>query len=164
MSNLSSPTTHAGLKKRSSGAGRKRIGNAAMSIFCAMRWTITTQGRRRCLQELRVDLRPARHPETQRDLSAWIGKCKPSTRSWSIGSEANIIETLTFYRRAHHKHLKEHQHAGTAHQTGRSSAEPWSCASSRTPSLSARLIHLFKTTNLAPEPLSERRSRGTEKS
>ena len=46
--------------------------------------------------------------EAQQDLAAWIGKWQgkyPKLVDWV---EANIIETLTFYRlpRAHHKHLK----------------------------------------------------------
>lgn len=61
-----------------------------------------------CLQELRwlYDRRDAQ--EAQRDLAAWIGKWAgkyPKLVDWV---EANIGETLAFYRlpRQHHKHLK----------------------------------------------------------
>lgn len=61
-----------------------------------------------CLQELRWIYDRRDLQEAQRDLSAWIGKWQgkyPKLVDWV---EANIIETLTFYRlpRAHHKHLK----------------------------------------------------------
>lgn len=61
-----------------------------------------------CLQELRwlYDRRDIQ--EAQRDLAAWIAKWAgkyPKLVDWV---EANIAETLTFYRlpRAHHKHMK----------------------------------------------------------
>lgn len=61
-----------------------------------------------CLQELRwlYDRRDSQ--EAQRDLAAWIAKWAgkyPKLVDWV---EANIGETLTFYRlpRQHHKHLK----------------------------------------------------------
>jgi len=61
-----------------------------------------------CLQELRwlYDRRDIQ--EAQRDLCAWIGKWSgkyPRLVEWV---EANIGETLTFYRlpREHHKHMK----------------------------------------------------------
>ena len=61
-----------------------------------------------CLQELRwlYDRRDIQ--EAQRDLSAWIGKWQAKYPKLVDWVEANIIETLTFYRlpRAHHKHLK----------------------------------------------------------
>ena len=61
-----------------------------------------------CLQELRWIYDRRDIQEAQQDLSAWIGKWQgkyPKLVDWV---EANIIETLTFYRlpRAHHKHLK----------------------------------------------------------
>ena len=61
-----------------------------------------------CLQELRWIYDRRDLQEAQRDLSAWIGKWQgkyPKLVDWV---EANIGETLTFYRlpRAHHKHLK----------------------------------------------------------
>ena len=61
-----------------------------------------------CLQELRWIYDRRDIQEAQRDLSAWIGKWQgkyPKLVDWV---EANITETLTFYRlpRAHHKHLK----------------------------------------------------------
>jgi transposase-like protein len=61
-----------------------------------------------CLQELRWIYDRRDIQEAQQDLAAWIGKWQgkyPKLVDWV---EANIIETLTFYRlpRAHHKHLK----------------------------------------------------------
>lgn len=61
-----------------------------------------------CLQELRWIYDRRDIQEAQRDLAAWIGKWAgkyPKLVDWV---EANIVETLTFYRlpRAHHKHLK----------------------------------------------------------
>ncbi len=61
-----------------------------------------------CLQELRWIYDRRDIQEAQRDLAAWIGKWTgkyPKLVDWV---EANITETLTFYRlpRAHHKHLK----------------------------------------------------------
>jgi transposase-like protein len=61
-----------------------------------------------CLQELRwlYDRRDIQ--EAQRDLAAWIGKWQAKYPKLVDWVEANITETLTFYRlpRAHHKHLK----------------------------------------------------------
>jgi len=61
-----------------------------------------------CLQELRWIYDRRDIQEAQRDLAAWISKWTgkyPKLVDWV---EANITETLTFYRlpRAHHKHLK----------------------------------------------------------
>lgn len=61
-----------------------------------------------CLQELRWLYDRRDHQEAQRDLAAWIGKWSgkyPKLVDWV---EANIGETLAFYRlpRQHHKHLK----------------------------------------------------------
>src|SRR5689334_6678648 len=61
-----------------------------------------------CLQELRWIYDRRDIEEAQRDLAAWIGKWQgkyPKLVDWV---EANIIETLTFYRlpRARHKHMK----------------------------------------------------------
>ena len=61
-----------------------------------------------CLQELRWIYDRRDIQEAQRDLAAWVGKWQgkyPKLVDWV---EANVIETLTFYRlpRAHHKHLK----------------------------------------------------------
>ena len=61
-----------------------------------------------CLQELRWLYDRRNIQEAQQDLAAWIGKWQgkyPKLVDWV---EANILETLTFYRlpRAHHKHLK----------------------------------------------------------
>jgi putative transposase len=61
-----------------------------------------------CLQELRWIYDRRDIQEAQRDLAAWIAKWQgkyPKLVDWA---EANIGETLTFYRlpRAHHKHLK----------------------------------------------------------
>ena len=46
--------------------------------------------------------------EAQRDLAAWVGKWQAKYPKLVDWVEANITETLTFYRlpRAHHKHLK----------------------------------------------------------
>ena len=46
--------------------------------------------------------------EAQRDLVAWVGKWRTKYPKLVDWVEANITETLTFYRlpRAHHKHLK----------------------------------------------------------
>ena len=61
-----------------------------------------------CLQELRwlYDRRDIQ--EAQRDLAAWVGKWQAKYPKLVDWVEANITETLTFYRlpRAHHKHLK----------------------------------------------------------
>lgn len=61
-----------------------------------------------CLQELRWIYDRRDIQEAQRDLSAWIGKWQAKYPKLVDWVEANIIETLTFYRlpRAHHKHLK----------------------------------------------------------
>lgn len=61
-----------------------------------------------CLQELRWIYDRRDIQEAHRDLSAWIAKWAgkyPKLVDWV---EANITETLTFYRlpRAHHKHMK----------------------------------------------------------
>lgn len=61
-----------------------------------------------CLQELRWIYDRRDLQQAQRDLSAWVGKWQaryPKRVDWV---EANISETLTFYRlpRAHHNHLK----------------------------------------------------------
>lgn len=61
-----------------------------------------------CLQELRWLYDRRDNQEAQRDLAAWIAKWAgkyPRLVDWV---EANIGETLTFYRlpRQHHKHLK----------------------------------------------------------
>jgi putative transposase len=61
-----------------------------------------------CLQELRWLYDRRDHQEAQRDLAGWIGKWSgkyPKLVDWV---EANIGETLTFYRlpRPHHKHMK----------------------------------------------------------
>jgi len=61
-----------------------------------------------CLQELRWIYDRRDIQEAQRDLAAWIGKWQgkyPKLVDWV---EANIVQTLTFYRlpRAHHKHMK----------------------------------------------------------
>jgi putative transposase len=61
-----------------------------------------------CLQELRwlYDRRDIQ--EAQRDLCAWIGKWSGKYQKLVEWVEANIGETLTFYRlpREHHKHMK----------------------------------------------------------
>ena len=61
-----------------------------------------------CLQELRWIYDRRDIQEAQRDLSAWIGKWQAKYPKLVDWVEANITETLTFYRlpRAHHKHLK----------------------------------------------------------
>ena len=61
-----------------------------------------------CLQELRWIYDRRNIQEAQRDLSAWIGKWQAKYPKLVDWVEANILETLTFYRlpRAHHKHLK----------------------------------------------------------
>ena len=61
-----------------------------------------------CLQELRWIYDRRDIQEAQQDLSAWIGKWQAKYPKLVDWVEANIIETLTFYRlpRAHHKHLK----------------------------------------------------------
>ncbi len=61
-----------------------------------------------CLQELRWIYDRRDIQEAERDLASWIGKWQgryPKLVDWV---EANIGQTLTFYRlpRAHHKHLK----------------------------------------------------------
>jgi putative transposase len=61
-----------------------------------------------CLQELRWIYDRRDIQEAQQDLSAWIGKWQAKYPKLVDWVEANILETLTFYRlpRAHHKHLK----------------------------------------------------------
>ena len=61
-----------------------------------------------CLQELRWIYDRRDIQEAQRDLAAWIGKWSAKYPKLVDWVEANIGETLTFYRlpRAHHKHLK----------------------------------------------------------
>lgn len=61
-----------------------------------------------CLQELRWIYDRRDIQEANRDLAAWIGKWAAKYPKLVDWVEANIIETLTFYRlpRAHHKHLK----------------------------------------------------------
>ena len=61
-----------------------------------------------CLQELRWIYDRRDIQEAHRDLAAWIGKWQSKYPKLVDWVEANIIETLTFYRlpRAHHKHLK----------------------------------------------------------
>ena len=61
-----------------------------------------------CLQELRWIYDRRDIQEALRDLSAWIGKWQAKYPKLVDWVEANITETLTFYRlpRAHHKHLK----------------------------------------------------------
>lgn len=61
-----------------------------------------------CLQELRWIYDRRNSQEAQRDLAAWIAKWAgkyPKLVDWV---EANIGETLTFYRlpRQHHKHMR----------------------------------------------------------
>jgi putative transposase len=61
-----------------------------------------------CLQELRWLYDRRDITEAQRDLTAWIGKWAAKYPKLVEWVEANIGETLTFYRlpRAHHKHMK----------------------------------------------------------
>ena len=61
-----------------------------------------------CLQELRWIYDRRDIQEAQRDLAAWVGKWQAKYPKLVDWVEANITETLTFYRlpRAHHKHLK----------------------------------------------------------
>lgn len=61
-----------------------------------------------CLQELRWIYDRRDLQEANRDLAAWIGKWQAKYPKLADWVEANIGETLTFYRlpRAHHKHLK----------------------------------------------------------
>jgi transposase-like protein len=61
-----------------------------------------------CLQELRWTDDRRDIQEVHRDLSAWIGKWQSKYPKLVDWVEANIGETLTFYRlpRAHHKHMK----------------------------------------------------------
>lgn len=61
-----------------------------------------------CLQELRWIYDRRDIQEANRDLSAWILKWQAKYPKLADWVEANIHETLTFYRlpRTHHKHLK----------------------------------------------------------
>ncbi len=61
-----------------------------------------------CLQELRWIYDRRDIQEANRDLAAWILKWQAKYPKLADWVEANIHETLTFYRlpRTHHKHLK----------------------------------------------------------
>lgn len=61
-----------------------------------------------CLQELRWLYDRRDSEEAQRDLAAWIAKWSGKYAKLVDWVEANIGETLTFYRlpREHHKHMK----------------------------------------------------------
>jgi putative transposase len=61
-----------------------------------------------CLTELRWIYERRDLEEARRDLSAWLGKWESRYPKLCDWAEANIDETLTFYRlpQQHHKHLK----------------------------------------------------------
>jgi transposase-like protein len=61
-----------------------------------------------CLQELRWIYDRRDIQEAHRDLAAWIAKWEKRYSKLADWVEANIGQTLTFYRlpRAHHKHMK----------------------------------------------------------
>jgi transposase-like protein len=60
------------------------------------------------LTELRWIYERRNAEEARRDLAAWLNKWESRYRKLCDWAEANIKETLTFYRlpQEHHKHLK----------------------------------------------------------
>jgi len=69
-----------------------------------------------CLQELRWIYNRRTIEEARRDLAGWLARCRPSTRSYATGSEANIEETLTLPGACPEppQTHEVHQHAGAA--------------------------------------------------
>ena len=86
-----------------------------------------------CLSELRWLYDRRDLTEARRDLAAWLAKWQAKYPKLCAWVEEHIEETLTFYRlpRQHHKHLKSTNLLERLNR--RSSAAPWSCASSPTP-------------------------------